>query len=51
MIWLGDKIFVASSFLSDVRFSVDDGLVRVCVVRYVGSLRIMVVWVSIKGSG
>ena len=45
-----NKVFAASPYVDDVRFGVDKGPLRVDVARFVGSLNIWVVGVSIKGS-
>lgn len=45
-----NKVSAASPYLDDVRFGVDKGPVRVDVATFVGSLNILVVGVSIKGS-
>ena len=45
-----NKVSPASPYLEGIRFNINEGHVRVCVARSVGSLRILVVGVSIKWS-
>ena len=48
MMTLCNKVFTAFSYLDDIRFDIDKGLIRVGSVRFEGFIEIFVVDVSIR---